>query len=255
MKPNGVKRDYARKVQEGTRRYAEHQAEMVAKLEVLVASLEEERAQLDAEVKSLRAAVQSRESERSRLSVTMAEIVDENKRLSGEYVQVEQQSSSLANLYAASFRLHDSLERAEVLTAIQEIVISIIGCEEQAIFALDETAGTLGRIASFGLADDRLPSVPLGSGVIGRTAATGEPYIRDDNPDEAATDPDEAGLTACIPLKVEDKVTGVIALFSLLSHKPGIEDVDRELFELLGSQAATALHCADLHAEAARESR
>jgi hypothetical protein len=241
MKPTGVKRDYARKVQEGSRCYAEHQAELVAKLEVVVASLDQERAQLEAEVKSLRAVIQSRESDRSRLSAQVAEIVEENKRLSAEYVQVEHQSSSLANLYAASFRLHDSLDRAEVLTAIQEIVISIIGCEEQAILALDETAGTLGRIASFGLAEDRLQSVPLGSGVIGRTAATGEAYIRDDNPDEAVTDPGEAGLTACIPLKVGDKVTGVIALFTLLSHKPGIEDVDRELFELLGTQAATTL--------------
>jgi len=44
----------------------------------------------------------------------------------------------------------------------------------------------------------------------------------------------------------------VIALFTLLAHKPGLADVDRELFELLGTQAATALYCADLHAEAAR---
>jgi len=255
MKPTGVKRDYARKVQEGSRRYAEHQAELVAKLEVVVASLEEERNQLEAEVKSLRAVVLSREGERSRLSAQVTEIVEENRRLSGEYVQVEQQSSSLANLYAASFRIHGSLDREEVLTAIEEIVVSIIGCEEQATFALDETAGTLSRISSFGLAEGRLQSVPLGSGVIGRTAATGEAYIKDDHSDEALTDPDEAGLTACIPLKVEDKVTGVIALFAFLSHKPGLEEVDRELFELLGTQAATALYCADLHAEAVRGPR
>ncbi len=252
MKPIGAKRDYARKVQEDTRRYAEHQAELVGKLEAIVTSLEEERAQLEAEVKSLRAAVQSREGDRSRLSKQMAEIVEENKRLSGEYVQVEEQSSSLANLYVASFRIHGSLDREEVLTAIQEIVISIIGCEEQAIFALDEAAGKLTRISSFGLEEDRLVSVPLGSGLIGRTAATGEAYISEDHPDEAPADPAEAGLTACIPLKVDDKVTGAIALFSLLSHKPGLADVDRELFELLETQAATALYCAELHAKPAR---
>jgi hypothetical protein len=43
-------------------------------------------------------------------------------------------------------------------------------------------------------------------------------------------------------------VSGAIALFRLLPQKSGIEAVDRELFELLATHAATALHCARLHA-------
>jgi hypothetical protein len=40
----------------------------------------------------------------------------------------------------------------------------------------------------------------------------------------------------------------VIAIFRLLSHKLRIEDVDRELFELLAAQASVALYCTRLHA-------
>ncbi len=87
---------------------------------------------------------------------------------------------------------------------------------------------------------------------IGRTAATGERYVRNGNaPDPAATS-EEGDLTACIPLRVDGKVTGAIALFRLLSHKPGLEEADHELFDLLGTQAATALYCAELHARAAQ---
>jgi len=57
-----------------------------------------------------------------------------------------------------------------------------------------------------------------------------------------------SSLTAVIPLKVEGKVTGVIAIFRLLPQKQALATVDRELFGLLGSHAAMALYCSGLHA-------
>ena len=58
---------------------------------------------------------------------------------------------------------------------------------------------------------------------------------------------EEPGLTACIPLKLEDRVVGAIALFRLLPQKSGFESLDMELFELLGTHAATALYASGLH--------
>ena len=55
------------------------------------------------------------------------------------------------------------------------------------------------------------------------------------------------GLVACIPLKLDNDVTGLIAIFSLLPHKPGLEALDHELFDLLATHAATALYCTSLH--------
>ena len=53
-------------------------------------------------------------------------------------LEIEQQSSNLANLYVASYRLHGSVERSEVLQVIQEIIINLIGSEELGIYELDE---------------------------------------------------------------------------------------------------------------------
>jgi len=47
-------------------------------------------------------------------------------------------------------------------------------------------------------------------------------------------------------------VTGAIVIFRLLTQKPGLEEVDHEIFDLLASQAATALYCTRLHARLAK---
>jgi GAF domain-containing protein len=47
-------------------------------------------------------------------------------------------------------------------------------------------------------------------------------------------------------------VTGAIAIFRLLPQKVGLEEVDRELFELLATHAATALYCTQLHEQLAQ---
>jgi hypothetical protein len=239
-----------KKLQEDTRRYAEHQASVVAKLERLVSSLEGDRARLQDEVAALRMLLESRDAEGSRLHVEMAAIVHENKRLSREYVEVERQSSNLASLYVASLQLHASLERRRVLETIQEIVAGLIGCEELAVYVLKRQAAGLERIAAFGMDGRSLATVPVGSGVIGRATSSGERYVRRGGPDPA-TSPEESELTACIPLKVDGVVTGAIALYRLLSHKLDFEEADFELFDLLSTEAGTALHCAELHAHTA----
>jgi GAF domain len=245
-----VERTYVRKLQEDTRHYAERQASVVAKLERLVSSLEADRVRLQDEVAALRALLDSRDAEGSRLHVEMAAIVHENKRLSRDYVEVERQSSNLASLYVASLQLHASLEQPRVLSTIQEIVAALIGCEEVAVYALDRRGERLTQIAAFGPTSAFPATVPVGSGVIGRTASSGERYVRRGAPDPAAA-PEESELTACLPLKVDGMVTGAIALFRLLSHKPDFEEADFELFDLLSTEAATALYCAELRANPA----
>jgi GAF domain-containing protein len=67
-----------------------------------------------------------------------------------------------------------------------------------------------------------------------------------------ATASGEPPVTACIPLSLDGQVTGVIAIFRLLSHKPALAAADKELFDLLASQAAVALYCARLHGQYGR---
>ena len=193
MKNKPADRSYPRKLQEDTRRYKERQASLTEKLEKLVGSLETERTRLKSEVEELRNALQSREREQSTLAEQLIEIVVENNRLSSEYAAVEHESSNLASLYVASFQLHESLDRERVLAAIQEIVISLIGCEEFVVFAVDEAGVRFTPISSFGFDEER-PSIQLGTGLIGQVATSGETYVRNGKLPALA---DEIDLTAC----------------------------------------------------------
>jgi GAF domain-containing protein len=47
--------------------------------------------------------------------------------------------------------------------------------------------------------------------------------------------------SACVPLVVDGRTVGVLALFRLLAHKSGFEEVDYALLELLSQQAGVAL--------------
>jgi hypothetical protein len=274
---------YVRKVQEGTQSFAQDVLGEIERLQLLVATLEAEReseaekaresldvlksnealralaASLEAEMNrlheqaiSLRAENERHQKEQARLQVQLDSTRAESQRYSTRYTEIEQQSSNLANLYVASYRLHGTLDRQEVIDTIKEIIANLVGSEEAGLFELDPGKQVLELVASFGIAPGACPPVPLGSGLIGRAATTGEIFVAD--PAEPPAGPGlEGRLTACIPLTLDGRVTGAIAIFKLLPQKAGIEDLDREIFELLATHAATALYCTGLHAKLAAE--
>jgi len=274
---------YVRKVQEGTQSFAQDVLGEIERLQVLVATLEAEReseaekareahdvlqsnealralaASLEAEMNrlheqaiSLRAENERHQKEQARLQVQLDSTRAESQRYSTRYTEIEQQSSNLANLYVASYRLHGTLDRQEVIDTIKEIIANLVGSEEAGLFELDPRKQVLELVASFGIAPDTCPPVPLGSGLIGRAAKTGEIFVAD--PAQPPAGPGlEGRLTACIPLTLDGRVTGAIAIFKLLPQKAGIEALDREIFELLATHAATALYCTGLHAKLAAE--
>ncbi len=186
--------------------------------------------------------VQSLLDENHRLQALLSHIQEESKRASEKYIEVEQQNTNLANLYVASYQLHGTLDRQRVLDAVKEIVINLIGSEELAIFELQDDQLTLAD--SFGIDAEAWKTVPSGKGVIGLVAQSGARFVAGQSLLEA--EDHEQKLTACIPLKLDDHVVGVIAIFSLLAQKSGLEAVDFELFDLLSAHAATSLYCTRL---------
>jgi len=94
------------------------------------------------------------------------------------------------------------------------------------------------KIGSFGIDESDWAVVPISKGTIGSVARTGTLFLT--TADAAPRETLERTLTACLPLKLDDKVVGVIAIFSLLQQKTGLEPVDHELLDLLESHAASA---------------
>jgi chorismate mutase len=188
------------------------------------------------------------EAERARLANEVVEIKADQQQLLEHYFRLEEQNSTLTTLYVACQRLHSTLDRTEVLLTVREIIVNLIGCEEFALFTLLPD-GRLRRVDSLGLAPGVFESLPPGSGLIARTVQTGEVCLRGES-DSGGVTPAEANLTACIPLKRDGTLTGAIALFRLLPQKFEIQELDRELFRLLETHLALALHCAELHERA-----
>jgi hypothetical protein len=249
---------YVHKVRDSTRRYIHDLLSENEKLRGLATSLESENTQLRDERLRLQERLLSAREELDRikeqevsLQRKLATIEAEHQRFSQQFEAVEQQNSDLANLYVASYRLHATLDRKEVLGIVQEIIINLIGCEELAIFEVAANDSRLSLVASLGIDPARYQAISLGSGPIGRAGLTGETYLAAPTRKSGTRgSPDETDLTACIPMKLEGRVSGVIALFRLLPQKPRLEALDHELCGLLATHAAVALYCTALHAAA-----
>jgi len=94
-------------------------------------------------------------------------------------------------------------------------------------------------------------TIPLGEGLIGQAAKTGENYFARSVAVPVPT-PFEQPL-AVIPLKIKDSVIGVISINKLLVQKTHFTTMDYELFTLLAGHAATAIFSAKLYSASERK--
>jgi hypothetical protein len=194
-----------------------------------------EKKRLAAELALAHEAVAHANAERERLRARLAELEVENQRMCDDYVAVQEKSTDLAQLYVALERIHGGLSRADTLAALQEIVINVVGSEELAIF--ERQGDRLALVQSFGIDPEPWREVAPAGALA--TAVAGKLYVAGR---EGSPAPGDEDLTACIPLRVGDRVAGVVAIFRLLGHKPVLGETDQAVFELLASHAGLALH-------------
>ncbi|NNL66332.1 MAG: GAF domain-containing protein [Myxococcales bacterium] len=175
-------------------------------------------------------------------------VEEENRQFAERYVEIEEENNNLANLYVASYQLHSTLALSEVLKIIIEIVINLIGAEVFAVYVQDERSGSLEAVASEGLEVDEFPKIAPGAGIIGGSVGSGETFCGD-----TGASLDWETPIACIPLRVQDRPIGAIAIYSLLEQKESFTPLDHELFTLLAGHAATAIFAAQLYSQSERK--
>jgi len=201
-------------------------------------------------VQELTRRVRELEERLAELEARYRKVEDENKEFADRYIEIEEQNNNLANLYVASYQLHSTLDYREVVRIVQEIIINLIGAEAFHVLMVGEKSGQLEIEASEGQ-EPPAPSIPLGEGVIGRTAQTGESFFAEN---VAHPEPTPFGEPiAVIPLKIKDSVIGVISINKLLVQKTQFTTMDYELFTLLAGHAATAIFSAKLYSASARK--
>lgn len=218
------------------------------RLEGLVALLEGQARELVHQNNALGKEVAETRGSLARLEGDIASVERESHEHSEQFHLIEKQNNDLANLYVTSYRLHGTLDREEILQAIKETVINLIGSEHFAVFETDGDAGTMKLCAAMGIREEEFQEVrveePLSS-----LASEGKTFLAPASGDAPATLGGKE-LLAFVPLKLGERFSGAIALFSLLPQKNGqLGDLDMELFDLLANQAATALYCTKLHGQ------
>lgn len=201
-------------------------------LRVAQVELESNNTRLREEAARLQDELRATHAQQAQLMARLHDIREVSEQRLTEYTKLETINANLANLYVASYQLHSTLKREMVLAAIQEIVVNLVGSEEFAVFERDQD-GAFDLAASVGIEP---PDLAAARERVAQATVSGETWVTAQHGD----------FTACIPLKIDEAVTGFIVIRRLLAHKSGLEPVDLELFDLLGTHAAMALYTSSL---------
>jgi len=159
-------------------------------------------------------------------------------------------------IYSFSEKLAAMLDLERVARLTLQEARQLIAASDGAIMLLDEQTGALSTLAGFGDALPHLTGFERGKGVVGSIAASGIAEIVNDVGSDPRRMRDGTGVRSlmCAPLKVGERVIGVIALGNTTSA--AYTAAELKLLNTLALQTATAIENARLFErtiQAARE--
>jgi hypothetical protein len=217
-------------------------------LRARVGDLERENRRLSERVASTSEDLETALSACIDITTRFARIEAQSRQALEQQATMEQQNADLASLYVATQRLHATLQRDEVVGAIHEILVNLIGCEEFAIYDASPDGVVLSPVSWSGVDRDYVCALCLERGVVDDVASSGAAFMADELP-RARGPRGELPISACIALTLEGRLTGIIVLFRMLGQKARLEPVDRELIGLLATHAASALYLSRAYAK------
>ncbi len=163
----------------------------------------------------------------------VADLERENQDFARRCVQLEEHSANLANLYAATYQLHATLDPDAVVNCIVEITVNLIGGAEFALYLLEEGRNDFALRVREGDLPPEITQLPEPVYPLEQAAVAEKRTL-------FAVEEQE-GPICCVPLLHEERLIGLLSIYALLSHKAAFTPLDRELLELLSGQAAVAL--------------
>ncbi|MBO6935572.1 MAG: GAF domain-containing protein [Deltaproteobacteria bacterium] len=195
----------------------------------------------DDAIRELLVTVEELRKERDRLVQRSQKLEDTEAEHAGRQAKIEQEINDLANLYVAGFQLHASLSPRRVVRHVCDMLGQLVGAEAFVLYLVDSSK-TIVPLAHEGL-EEAPSSIDEGVGPVGEAILTSLPIIRErDLHGGSIDDP-----VAVIPLTAEGRAVGAISVVRVLSQKNEWANVDHELFQLIGHQAAVAMIAANLY--------
>ena len=180
------------------------------------------------------------------LNARLADIEKKSQKFRRRYEDIEQYNMALSNVYIAANQLHSTLDFTAVVKMAEEILWNFVASPCFAIFLRDEKTSDLKLVGGQGI-DGRFPSdvIHEPQGMIAEALNDGMSLFV-----EGVTSADPL---ACVPLKIEDRVVGLVTVYEIEAHKEGLSDLDKELFELLANQTATAMTSSRVYSETVKK--
>ena len=204
----------------------------------------------DEAMRELLKKIEELEQEKHELMNRSVAYQEKNDEFFERYGEVEGELANLANLYVATSQLHSSRTVRGVIRNLKELLAQLLGAGVFAVYFVADDGSELVAIASEGTSPTDVARVRVGEGAVGTAFARGELRVRTDIDLTRATLADPA---AVVPLQLDGRAVGAIAIFTTLPQKTEFVGVDHELFRLLGAQAGAALVNARLYTESGRK--
>jgi GAF domain-containing protein len=221
-----------------------------SKLRKRLRDLEEKNATLlsqlasDDAIRELLKKIEMLERQKRAMLTRFEEVEAESSRWGSQYQEAEHELSNLVNLYIAGCHIHGSLDFSTVLTRLKEVLVQLVGARSFAVYVVAPDGRSLHPVLSEGLGKPGAIPIVADDGGIGEVFTTAVARIERGDP----TDGSVEKPAALLPMKVEDRVVGVLAIFSTLEQKSQFFPADFELMKVLGSHAGMALVCARMFA-------
>ncbi|UCD58101.1 MAG: GAF domain-containing protein, partial [Candidatus Hydrogenedentota bacterium] len=206
---------------------------------------------MEKEMDSVAAKMDAMRKQEDSVANKIAELHDPFTQARNKLSLVGKSYDRLSALYEASKHIISGFDLEERLNLVMDSAIEVLQAERGFLMLKDEQTGELKVMVKRRIGGEELDELSLSMSVANEVACTGKPCLTPN----AVQDPrlrDRGSIILhriasimCVPLKIEDRVLGVIYLDNRTSED-AFEESDQELFSAFASLSAIAIDNAEL---------
>lgn len=210
------------------------------------------------ELALLKDTLRSREEELRACKKDALEKEEELKALGRELKDIrnslEEKIERLSTFVSLASSINSTLDLNQLLTYLMSCATKVMKAKDSSLMLLDERTNELVFKVALGEKGDQMQEfrLKMGQGIAGQVALTGEPIVVSDTAKDERFDKSidmstgfETKSIMCVPIKLREKVVGVIEVLNAGYSGP-ITEEDLETFSAFSNTAAVALQNARL---------
>ncbi|GEM_PF-922253 len=167
----------------------------------------------------------------------------------------------IETLQGVSQIINSTANTEELLQYIMDAAKTVLQCEASSLLLIDEDQQDLYFNIATGNEEIKQIRVPMGKGIAGTCAVTGERFIINDAQNDSRVykkaDETTKFITRnllCVPMRARDKIIGVLEVLNS-EGRPHFNDYDLQLFTSLANSAGVAIHNRELLNDIAERNR